>query len=320
VSWRYLGRRLLQIPPVVAVILLVTFLMIHLAPGDPVEALAGEGGDLVYYQFIRQKFGLDRPLPEQLWAYASNVFRADLGFSLLHQRPVLEVILERLPATLLLVLTATVISTFGGIVIGALAARRRFGAFDLAANVTILTVDAAPSFLLGQLALLILAFQAGLFPIHGMTDPRVTGGGIARAVDVARHMTLPALVLASDHVANVARMVRASLITEMGKQYVKVARAKGLSERAVVMRHALPNALLPAVTIIAGRVAPLFTAAAIVEIVFGWPGLGRLLLGATHARDYPLILGIFLFVSLVVIVANLLTDFVYARLDPRITY
>jgi peptide/nickel transport system permease protein len=320
VSARYLARRLLQVIPTVAAIVLISFFLIHLAPGDPVLALAGEGGDPAYYEFIRSKFDLDRPLAEQLWAYVRNIFRADLGRSLLHHRSVVEVIVERLPATLLLVVTANILAALGGILLGALMARRPFGGFDLGANVTMLTADAVPSFFLGQLALLFLAFQAGLFPIHGITDPRTNAAGIARALDVAHHLALPALVLAAHHVANVARVVRTGLITEMGKEYVRAARARGVSERAVLARHALPNALLPAVTLIAGRVAPLFTGAVVVEIVFGWPGLGRLLLGATQARDYPLILGIFLFVSLTVVVANLVADLIYVRLDPRITY
>lgn len=319
-SARYLLRRLAQALPTVVGIVVVTFFLIHLAPGDPIVALAGESGDEEYYRFMRTKFGLDRPLPEQFVTYAGKVLNGDLGESFVHGRPVAQVIVERLPATLLLMGSALVLSSASGVVLGALAARRPFGAFDLGITAGSLVAYATPVFWLAQLALLTLAFRARLFPIQGMTAARAAHGGLAGLVDVARHLVLPATVLAASELALVTRLTRSGLLQEMGKDYVRVARAKGVTTRRVLGRHALPNALLPVVTIIGGRVGFLLSGAVLVEVVFAWPGLGRLLLSAAQTRDYPVVLGMFLLVAFSVVVANLITDLVYARIDPRVRY
>jgi peptide/nickel transport system permease protein len=315
---RYVARRLVQVVPTVSGILVVVFFLIHLAPGDPVEALAGQSGDAAYYEFMRRKFGLDRPLLEQFFTYAGNILRGDLGISFIHGRQVADVILERLPATLLLMGTAIVLSSLGGIVLGTLAARRPFGRLDLTVGAASLVGYAAPSFWLAQLAVLGLSFYAGAFPIQGMTDARTVTTGFAHALDVAHHLVLPALVLALQELALVVRLTRAGLLEASGRDFLRTARAKGLAESRVITRHALPNALLPVVTIVGGRLGFLFSGAVVVEIVFGWPGLGRVLLSATLARDYPILLGILMLVAFSVVFANLLMDLVYARLDPRI--
>jgi peptide/nickel transport system permease protein len=320
VSSRYLLRRLAQALPTVAGIVVVIFFLIHLAPGDPIVALAGEGGDEAYYRLMRAKFGLDRPLPEQFVTYAGNVLSGDLGQSFVHRRPVVEVIFERLPATLLLMGSALALSSAAGIVVGALAARRPFGPFDLGVTAGSLVAYATPVFWLAQLALLTLAFRAGLFPVQGMTAARAPDAGLGRLVDVGRHLVLPATVLAASELALVTRLTRSGLLQEMGRDYVRAARAKGLTTARVLGRHALPNALLPVVTIIGGRVGFLLSGAVLVEVVFAWPGLGRLLLSAAQARDYPVLLGMFLLVAFSVVVANLITDLVYARIDPRVRY
>ncbi|MDP9072551.1 MAG: ABC transporter permease [Actinomycetota bacterium] len=317
----YLLRRLLQVLPAVAGIVVVTFVVVHLAPGDPVVALAGESGDEAYLELMRAKFGLDRPLPAQFVTYAGNLLRGDLGVSYLQGRPVVAVIGDRLPATLLLMATAVTLSTTAGVALGALAARRPFGRMDLAVNATALVGSATPAFWLAQLALLTLAFRAGLFPVQGMTDARSAPGGLARAADVAHHLALPALVLAASQVALVARLTRTGLVQQLGAQYVRTARAKGISAGRVLVGHALPNALLPVVTVIGSRmVGFLFSSAVLVEVVFAWPGLGQLLLSATQTRDYPILLGLVLLVALSVVVANLLTDLTYGWIDPRIRY
>jgi len=308
----------MQVVPTVSGILVVVFFMIHLAPGDPVEALAGQSGDAAYYAFMRRKFGLDRPLLEQFFTYAGNILRGDLGTSFIHGRPVFDVILERLPATLLLMGTALALSSLGGIVLGTLAARRPFGRLDLTVGAASLVAYAAPSFWLAQVAVLGLSFYAGVFPIQGMTDARTVTTGFARALDIAHHLVLPALVLALQELALIVRLTRAGLLEASGRDYLRTARAKGLGETRVMTRHALPNALLPVVTIVGGRLGFLFSGVVVVEIVFGWPGLGRVLLSATLARDYPILLGILMLVAFSVVLANLLMDLVYARLDPRI--
>jgi len=314
---RYVLRRLGQAVPAMAGLLLLTFTLIHLAPGDPVIALGGEHGDAGYYAFIRAKFGLDRPLPEQLAVYARNLIGGDLGTSFVHGRPVSSVIGERLPPTVLLMSTALLLSSVAGVALGTLAARRAHRPADLVLRAVALLGHALPSFWLAQVAILMLAVGTGFFPVQGMTDARRVSTGLALAVDVARHLVLPALVLASGELALTTRLVRTGLLEALGTDYVRTARAKGLPER-LVTRHALGNALLPVVTVIGGRVGMLCSGAVLVEAVFAWPGLGQLLLSSLLTRDYPVLLGIFLLVSVSVVLANLVTDLAYGWLDPRI--
>ncbi len=316
---RYVGWRLIQVVPAVAGIVVVGFLLIHLAPGDPVLALAGEHGDAAYYAFMREKFGLDRPLPEQLLTYAGRVLGGDLGTSYVQGRPAAAIIAERLPATLLLTFTALVVSSLGGVALGVYAASRPHGLRDAAVTTGTLGLYAAPVFWLGQLSLLTLALRTGLFPVQGMTSASAPAGA-AGLLDVARHLTLPALVLASQELAAVARLTRAGLLDELVTDHVRTARAKGLPERNVVVKHGLRRALLPVVTVVGGRVGQLIAGTVVVEVVFGWPGVGRLLLSALQSRDFPIILGIFLLVAFSVVLANLLTDLAYGWLDPRIRY
>jgi peptide/nickel transport system permease protein len=317
-SARYLLRRLAQVVPAVAAILVVAFIVVHAAPGDPVVALAGQSGDAAYYDFIRAKFGLDRPLHEQLLVYVGHVLRGDFGQSFVHGRPALAVVAERLPATLLLMATALALSSVAGVLLGVVTARA-----DGVGDVTLRTIAvlgfATPSFWLAQLAALTLALGTGLFPVQGVTDARHTWTGWRHAVDVLHHLALPALVLAAGEGALTTRLVRVGLRRALATDYVRAARARGLPERAVV-RHALRNALLPVVTVIGGRIGMLCTGAALVETVFAWPGEGQLMLSAIQTRDTPVLLALFMLVSLAVIVANVVTDLTYVWLDPRIRY
>ena len=319
-NWRYVVRRLLQVLPAVASILIVTFAVVHFAPGDPVVAVAGESGDQAYYDFMRAKFGLDRPLFEQFLTYSHDVLRGDLGVSYVQGERVSTLIAERIPATMLLMGSALVLSTVGGIALGALAARRPFGPFDLTMSTIALVGYALPVFWLAQLAMLTIAFKTGWFPIQGMTTARASYTGLAHWGDVARHLVLPAGVLAASEVALVSRIARTGILNEMGRDYVRTAQAKGLSESRALVRHALRNALLPVVTVVGSRVGFLFSGAVLVETVFGWPGLGRLVLSAAQTRDHPVLLGMVLLVAFSLVVANLVTDLVYARVDPRIRY
>jgi len=320
VSDRYVWRRLLRVVPTVAGVVVVGFALIHIAPGGPLLALAGDSGDAEYYAAMTQRFGLDRPLPEQLLTYAGTVVRGDLGVSYVQGRPVLELIAERLPATLLLTGAALVLSSLVGTWLGVVAAGRPGGVRDVTVTGTALTLYAAPVFWLGQLALVVLALRTGLFPVQGMTTAGGPDSGPGRLLDIAHHLALPVLVLASQEVAAVARLTRSGLLEELGEAHVRFARAKGLPRRRVLVRHALRRALLPVVTVIGSRVGHLVTGAVVVEVVFGWPGIGRLLLGATQTRDTPVLLGLFLLVGLTVVLANLVTDLAYGYLDPRIRY
>lgn len=319
-SGRYVARRLLQILPALAGIILVGFLLVHLAPGDPILALAGDFGNAEYYETMRERFGLDEPLPERLWTYARRVIQGDFGTSFMHGRSAMAVILERLPATLLLAFTALALSSVVGVALGTLAAVRRGRLADMAVSGVVFTFFAAPVFWVGQLAILVLAFRAGWFPVQGMTTAGSQAAGLARILDVAHHLALPALVLASQQVAAVARLTRAGLVDELASDHVRTARAKGLREPAVVLRHGLRRPLLPVVTLVGGRLGFALSGAVVIEIVFGWPGIGQLLLSSIQARDVPVLMGIFFLVALAVLAANLLTDLYYARLDPRIRY
>jgi peptide/nickel transport system permease protein len=316
---RYLLWRLVQVVPAVAGTLVVAFVAVHTAPGDPVLALAGEHGDAAYYAFIRAKFGLDRPLPEQLVVYAGRVVSGDLGLSFVHGRPVAAVIAERLPATILLIGTALAVSTTIGVALGVLAARRAGQPSDLVLRTVALLAHAMPSFWLAQMAAITLAVGTGWFPVQGLTDARHAFTGWRYALDVLHHLALPALVLAASELALTTRLTRTAVLDALATDYVRTARAKGLPEQGVV-RHALRNALLPVVTVVGSRAGLVVTGAVLVETVFAWPGLGQLLLSSVQTRDVPVLLGLFLLASLTVIVANLVTDLAYAWLDPRIRY
>lgn len=317
---RYVVRRVAQLAPTTAAIVLVGFLLVHLAPGDPVLALAGQNGDAEYYAAVRERFGLDEPLAVQLGAYVGNVLTGDLGTSYVQGRPVVDIIAERLPATLLLTAGALAVSTVAGVLIGVFAATRRRRWPDVTVTTAALAVYAAPVFLIGQLAILLLGLRTGWFPVQGMSDARSRATGVRHALDVGHHLVLPVLALASQEVAAVVRLTRVGLLDELSRDHVRTARAKGLSEPAVLARHALRRAMLPVVTVLGGRVGHLVSGAVIVEVVFGWPGIGRLLVTAMQTRDTPIVLGLFLLVAATVVVANLLTDLLYAWLDPRVRY
>jgi peptide/nickel transport system permease protein len=317
-SHRFVLRRLLQVVPTVAGILLVSFLLVHIAPGDPVLALAGENGDAAYYASMRQRFGLDRPLLEQLATYAVRVASGDLGFSYVQGRSAGAVIAERIPATLLLTGTAMLLAIVGAIPLGAIAGRRPHGARDVGISALALGLYSAPVFWVAQLAILVIALRLGIAPVQGMVTAGSDATGPARAMDVLRHLALPALVLAAQELATLVRLTRSGVIDQMARDHVRTARAKGVGERALLVRHALPRALLPAITVIGARAGHLLAGAAVVEIVFGWPGTGRLLVASLQTRDTPVLLGLFLVVSLGVVLVNIVTDLAYAAVDPRI--
>lgn len=319
-SSQYVLRRLVQFVPAVLGIVLLGFVLVHAAPGDPVVALAGEDGDAEYYARMTERFGLDRPLVEQFTTYAGQVLQGNLGTSIAQGRPVAEVIAGRLPATLLLTSAALAVSTVGGIAVGTWMARRRGERSDLAANGALLSFHAAPDFWVAQVAIIVLAGGLGWFPVQGMSSARGGAEGVGKLLDLLHHLALPALVFGLSQMTVVARMTRKSLGDELGQLHVRAAMARGLPYGRVVRRHALRRALLPVATVIGGRIGHLLAGAVVIEVVFGWPGIGRLLLTAMQTRDHPLLLGLFLMIAFSVVVANLLTDLLYALLDPRIQY
>ena len=315
---RVIARRLIAIVPTIIGILLLSFLLIHLAPGDPVIALAGTDGDAAYYAFMRERFGLDQSLPRQFVTWLQRVAVGDLGTSYVYGRSAAAVIAERIPATLLLTGTALLFAVVVAIPLGALAAQRSDSARDVVISSVALSLYSAPVFWIGQLAILLIALRLGLLPVQGMTTAGALPSGTAHALDIGRHLLLPMLVLASHEVAVLVRVTRAGVLEQMSREHVRTARAKGVSERAVLFRHALPRALLPVITMIGARAGHLLSGAVVVEIVFGWPGMGRLLLAALQSRDIPVVLAMFTMTSLAVVIVNLATDLAYASSDPRI--
>ena len=315
-----IAQRLAYAALLLTAVLVLNFSMMHLAPGDIADtiALASGGADESMMARIRADYGLDQPFVVQLARYIGGVLRLDLGYSFFYNRPVTELILERLPATLLLVFTAQLFALVIGVLLGVFSARRPRGIASHLVTLTALFGFSAPVFWTGLLLLIAFSLKVPLFPVAGMVDVTLEGGGLARALDVAHHLVLPALTLASIFLALYSRLCRASMLEVLGSDYVRTARAKGLAERDVVLKHALKNALSPVVTLAGLQFSAVVSGAVLVETVFSWPGLGTLAFNAIVARDTPTILGILFFSALVVIVGNLLTDLVLRRIDPRI--
>jgi peptide/nickel transport system permease protein len=318
---RYVLVRLLQIPLVLFGLVTVIWLVVRLAPGDPVLALVGDfPAPDEYVRKVRAEFGLDRSLPEQYLRYVAAVARGDLGFSFVFRRPVLALVLERAGATALLTATALALASLVGVALGILAARRPFSIFDGLISGGSVVGFSVPVFWLGQLLILVFAVTLGWLPAQGMVSLRVSSEGWARVWDIALHLILPAVALALRFLAMTARLARASMLEVLGRDYVRTAQAKGASAFRVLFAHAFPNAALPVLTLVGYNVGFLLAGSALVETVFGWPGMGRLLYDSVFARDFPVLLGIMIVVSLTVVLANLATDLLYAYFDPRIRY
>jgi peptide/nickel transport system permease protein len=317
---RYVGRRLLQAVPIVLAIVVLNFCLLHLAPGDAATVLAGEAGSATpeYMAQLRARFGLDQPLGFQLLAYARNILALDLGHSFRHDRPVADLILGRLGPTLLLMMTTLVLSVGVGSLLGLLAATRLNRWRDTLISIFALVSYATPLFWLGLMLIVLFSIRLGWLPTSGMETIGAFDTGWPRALDIGRHLVLPAGSLSLFYMALYTRLMRASLLEQSGMDYVTTARAKGLSERRIVWTHTLRNALLPVVTMAGLQTGSLLGGSVIVETVFGWPGLGLLAFQSLFARDLNLLLGIFFLSACTVVVVNLAVDIVYTLLDPRI--
>jgi peptide/nickel transport system permease protein len=317
---RYIGRRLLQAAPIVLVIVVVNFILVKLAPGDAATVLAGEAGGATpeYIAQLRQRFGLDQPVWLQLFYYMRSVLSLDLGFSFRHNQSVLSLILGRMGPTLLLMVTSLTIAVTAGVLLGVLAALNLNNWRDTVISIFALVSYATPLFWAGLMLILLFSIRLDLLPTSGMETVAAFYEGWERVVDIARHLVLPAVTLSLFYLAVYTRLMRASMLEQAGMDYVVTARAKGLTERRIVWRHILRNAMLPVVTIAGVQVGALIGGSVIVESVFAWPGLGTLAFESLFARDLNLLLGIFLISSLLVVVVNLLVDVLYAVLDPRI--
>ncbi|MCL7384171.1 MAG: ABC transporter permease [Thaumarchaeota archaeon] len=308
---------MIQYIPMILAVIIVTFLLVRLAPGDPTYILVGEVGDESFVRAARERLGLDKPLYEQFVIYISNVFRGDLGYSYLRSESVAKLIVERIPATLLLVLTAMFISALIGIIAGTIAAAKK-GAADLTLSTLSIVGISIPYFWLGQIILIIFAVWLGVFPLGGMISVGHEYQGLQYFIDVIYHLTLPAMTLAIFNIAFTTKITRGSVLEALTQDYILTARAKGIPESRVVFRHALRNALIPVVTYTGFNTGVLLVGAILTETVFAWPGMGSLLYDSIRLRDYPVVLGIFIYGSMIVILANLLVDILYGILDPRI--
>ncbi len=317
---QYVARRLAYSLPVVLVVITISFLLLRLARGDPAALMAGEGASPEYVETLRREFGLDRPLHEQYFIYLFALFRGNWGFSLTYNRPVLEVISQRIPQTVLLVVTGLSLAIFVGVTLGIVAARSPHSAKDSAITSASLLFYSIPVFWLAQLFILVMGVYLRIFPIFGMYTIGLTPYSLEWGLDVIWHLILPATTLALAFLAVYARLTRAGLLEVLGMNFIVAARAKGVPEEQVIRKHALKSALLPVVTVAGIQFGLAVAGVVLTETVYAWPGIGRLLTEAVFFRDYPLIMGIFIIVSLSVVIANLVTDVIYAVIDPRITY
>lgn len=301
-------------------VLILNFTLISIAPGDIADTIAGVmgGADEQVLAEIRARYGLDSPFYIQLMRYLSAVAVFDLGYSYYFDTPVTALILEKLPATLLLVFSAQIVAIVSGTLLGVLAAKKPGGAVSITVTFLSLFGFAAPVFWTGILLIILFVSVFPVFPVGGMFDVTVDGGWFVQALDVLRHLCLPMLTLASVFLALYSRHARASMLEVLGADYIRTARAKGVPERRVLYRHALKNALGPVVTVAGLQFSAVISGAVVVETVFSWPGLGTLALQSILARDTPTILGILFFSSFVVIAFNILTDLTLRALDPRI--
>lgn len=313
----YASRLALVIPQLFGVVAIV-FAITHLIPGDPVTALVGDyPAPPDYVTQLRHDLGLDQSLWVQFLDYAGNLLHGNLGFSFAYNAPVATVIGERIGPTLVLAASAFALGTFGGVVLGVLAAIRHLRTTDHAVTVLALLGFSIPAFWLSQLLVMLFAVNLGWLPALGMNALHTEPTAFGAVLDVGRHLVLPVIALSTGHLALMTRLVRTSMIETLHQDYVRTARAKGLASRLVVFKHALRNALLPVIAAGGYSVGLLLSTSALVETVFGWPGMGRLLYDSLYKRDYPVLVGIFIVTSLAAILANFAADVLQARIDPR---
>ena len=301
---RHILKRFLLTLPALWLVLTLVFLMIHLVPGDPVEQMLGEGAAPGATAQLRHSLGLDQPLHLQYAHYLLGLFRGDLGQSFKFQAPVRQIIFERYPATLQLAFLALLVCAAIAIPAGVLAAHRRAQTPDRLVGVFTLFGLAIPNFALGPLLILLFSIEIGMLPVSGR-------GGIGSYI-------LPAVTLGAALAAILTRMVRGAMLEELSADYIRTARAKGLSTSAVLFRHGLRNALIPIITILGLQFGTLLAGTIVTETIFSWPGIGRLTVQAISARDYPLLQGCILVISLSYVLVNLLTDTIYSFVDPRV--
>ena len=303
----YIVRRVLASVPALLLVSLAVFLLLHLAPGDPTVLVTGQRVSAEVYAATRERLGLDEPLPVQYWRFVRSTAQGDLGRSLLYRRPTTELLLERLPNTLLLSSLALVLCYLIALPTGVVAAVKRGSFVDLGVMTWTTLGITIPSFWLGLILIVLFAVKLGWFPASGHDE------GL-------RSVVLPVVTLAVGEAAVVARFVRSSMIESLSGDYVRTARAKGLRETRVVVGHALRNALLPTLSVLGLQLGFLMVSTVVVESVFGWPGVGRLLVDSIGQRDFPVVQGILLVLGVTIVIGNLIADVLYRFADPKLRY
>ena len=309
----YILNRLLQLVPVLFLVSFIVFFVVHLIPGDPVVIMLGEDQqDPQVVEALRKEFGFDQPIHVQYLRWLGQTLRGDLGQSLRSKRPVLDIIIERYPATVYLALGSLLLGLAIAIPAGAMAAVKQNTPYDYAAMLFALFGISVPNFWFALLLILGLGIYLGWFPTMGYVAPGTD------PLRFMQHMALPAIVLGTDIASATTRYIRAEMLEQLRLDYVRTARAKGLPPRRVLYRHALRNSLIAAVTVVGLHVGRLLGGSTVVETVFAWPGLARLVLDAVYARDYPVLQGAVLFLAVSYVIVNLLVDLMYRWLDPRV--
>lgn len=317
---RYIVVRLLQVVPVLFAIVTINFLIIHLVPGDPAIAIAGPAASQEFIDSVRRQFGFDRPLLDQYLIYIANLAQGNLGISVTARRPVVDMIGERLGATLLLMFTAWFVSLGLGIFLGTKMGLQRGSKLDRVVSLSALTLYSIPVFWLALMSVSVFALHFRIFPISGMTNTVYPSQGLAHIVDVASHMVLPIVSMIAFYMPQFYQLTRSSVAETLEEDFIRTLRSSGLERTSTFSQYVLKNASLPTITLAGLWLGYSLTGAVLIEVVFAWPGIGRLLFDSALSRDYSVLLGVFLVASTMVVVVALLTDIVYVFLDPRMRY
>jgi peptide/nickel transport system permease protein len=330
----YIVKRLLQLIPVLIGVAVIAFSLIHLAPGDPARTIAGEHASEKTITALREKYGLDKPLHVQFWIWFKQVLRGDFGRSIVSNEYVAREILDRFPNTVELTLFSMLIAIVVGFIAGVVSASKQYSVLDYTTMGVALFGVSMPVFWLGIMLMMIFGVFFRVLPIGGRIDAmvpfqRVTGlyiidsiikGNWAALGSTLKYLILPSVALATIPMATIARVTRSSMLEVLRQDYIRTERAKGLSERVVIYKHAVRNAMLPVITVIGLNFGLLLAGALLTETVFAWPGIGRYVVKAVQMRDYPVVQGCVLFFSFMFVVVNLITDLLYVLIDPRIKY
>ena len=318
---KYIIKRVLTGLLTILIVFAINFIIIKSAPGDPISTLMGkENNDPVLRAALEQKYGLDKPLPTQFVLYLKTALTGDLGTSIIYNRPVTEMIAEKIVPTLLLVLSAGILALIIGTIMGIYAARNKGSTIDTIFSGLSYILNSMPSFWLGLMLIILLSSKLNILPSFGMTDARANYTGFSYVLDVMLHMVLPVGTLTLVQIPSYFRIAKSSVIQVSNEDFITTFRATGMSEKKIFNKYIFRNAILPTITIFGISMAYLITGVSLIEIVFAWPGMGRIVLTAITQRDYPTLMGVYLIMSISVAVVMILVDIIYALFDPRIRY